>query len=378
MVHYWQPVKCVNKDAPTNNSTGTVSLPDAGQIGSLLAVFQCDMDNVARTSKDWRLVDELDLLEVKGNGTRTILSLSARQARAFAWYDQKVFPPDVLREYATTSQVAVVLLNFGEKLYDPIHGLNAEKWTGGLELKVKNTLDTAQWNETKYSYEVFAMMKREGSPFVGHFRKEDYKPYTTAATTWEYINLPTEGKLRRLILEMIASTTLGVDDTNPTNYATQILYKKKSRKIELYDIAASTMQRINLLENEAEVLSHIQHYYHTADYGLRSGVGYPLAWAGMSVSKDGAVQAAFHGIDEQTNSCIKPEGYEADHPMSMLIKGMGPESTIIFRHDREPNMADMLDLKAEATVTFDIYAKNASGGNHILLDRYFTEEGGQV
>jgi len=374
---YWQPVPCVNKDAPALNTTNTIELPKAGAIGSLLIFVSCDQMNVARQSEKWRLIDSMDLLEVKGNGTSTIKSYHATLARALAWYDQRVFTPDVVREYAANTQFARILINFGERLYDRRHGLNASKWDS-LELKIKNTLSSTSWDSTKLAYTCYALMKRGDGDFgYGHFRTETYKEYTTVASTWEYTDLPTDAKLRRLILQLVANTTNGVDVTNPTNYATQIKYFVKGRETEMFNIMASEMQVFNTLENEAEILSHITHEYHDADYGLRSGVGYPLGWAGVVVGKNSGAGSTIPTIGDETNSTLKPRAYQADHPWSFLVKGMGPESTIIFRHDRYPDLGDMLDLAASDVkpATFDIYAKNASGVNRVCIDRLFLQEG---
>ena len=374
---YWQPVKCVNKDSPTQNTTNTIELPKAGAIGSLLIFIGSDQLNVARQTADWRLVDDLDLIEVKGNGTKNLKSVTGRTARALAWLDQRVFTPDVTREYATNTQFCRVLINFGERLFDRRRGLNAEKWDS-LELKIKNSLSSTHFNSSTYSINAYAIMKRGDNGFpAGHFRTEEYKKWTTVATTWEYTDLPTEGKLRRLLLGLEPNTSSGVAATNPWNYATQIKYFLKSREVEQYDFSAEYMQVLNLLDYEAEQISHITQNYHDADYGLWWGGGYPLAWSGMSISKDGSGSSTVPTIGDETNPTVKPESYEGDSPFSMLIKGLAPESHIVFRHDRHADLTDMLDLSAPDVkpATFDVYSKNASGINRIILDRLFTAEG---
>jgi hypothetical protein len=374
---YWQPVKCTNEDTPALNTTNTINLPKAGALGSVLLLVSCDQNNVARTANKWRLIDFIDKLEVKGNGTTTICSIDARCARALAFHDQGVFTPDVPREYAGNTQFARILINFGERLYDRNKGLNAQNWDS-LQLKVLNSLSSTDWNSTKLSYQTYAIMKRLDGGFAGgHFRKEEYRKFTSVAATWTYIDLPTDAKLRRLMLQLETSTTNGVDDTNPTNYATEIKYTIRDREVELFDLAATDAQILELLGNGRDVISHVTQEYHSANYGLRTGVGYPLGWAAAVVNKDGAVGSVIPSHGDETNSCLKPSGYEADHPWSYLIKGMGPESTILFRHDRHPDLSDMLDLAAADVkpANFDIYSKNASGVVRVVLDRLFTKEG---
>jgi hypothetical protein len=370
-------VKCVNKDTPAANTTNTIELPKAGAMGSILLFISIDNESYARQSEKWRIIDNIDLIEVKGNGTTTLKSYHGTVARAMAWYDQKVFTPDVCREYGANTQFARVLINFGQKLYDRRRGINNGLWDS-LELKIKNSLSTTQFTSSKLAYTAYAICKRGDGPFdLGHFRTETYKEWTTIATSWQYCDLPTDGLLRRIVLQLVANTSNGVDATNPTNYATEIKYFLKGRETELFDIAASEMQCLNLLDNEAEILSHITHQYHDDEYGLRSGVGYPLAWAGISVGKDGAGPTLAPTIGDETNSTVKVRNYYADYPWSMLVKGMGPESTIIFRHDRHPDLSDMLNLAAEGIkpATFDVYTKNASGTNRIVTDRLFKTEG---
>ncbi|KKK74903.1 hypothetical protein LCGC14_2879070, partial [marine sediment metagenome] len=75
----------------------------------------------------------------------------------------------------------------------------------------------------------------------------------------------------------------------------------------------------------------------------------------------------------RTSYTQKAETYEADSPIAMMVAGVAPFNTAVFRFDTHPDPKEYLDPNARKTVKLDIHTRNAAsaagGRNAIVLDR---------
>ena len=112
----------VERDSVKANrgETYKLDLPKTGLLSSLHIFASADkVSNASETGGKWRLVDWLTKIEVLANASTPIKSLSAREAQALAFWDTGKVAADVWRSYASNTEFASILLNFGRWPCDP-------------------------------------------------------------------------------------------------------------------------------------------------------------------------------------------------------------------------------------------------------------------
>ena len=199
---YWNRRYLREAEAATLNSTYRLDLPDVGMLGSLLLRIEATskVDTMLATEK-WRIIDDLSDLQIILNGSHPCKDLTGYQAQALNWFDQGVMPDTKWNQYGNAPQKEYILINFGRHLMDGEMGLDLSMFDN-VQLRLTNTLSS-----TYYSADLvvssLAYFKEEGGGFPqGYIKSEQFKSWLAAQNTWEYTDLPTEGKLRRLMLRL--------------------------------------------------------------------------------------------------------------------------------------------------------------------------------
>ncbi len=111
-----------------------------------------------------------------------------------------------------------------------------------------------------------------------------------------------------------------------------------------------------------------------ADKGVNIGIGYVTMAAHGAGSQDGAGAATIPTMESgRTSFTQKPETYEADSPICLMVGGMAYHGTVVFPFDEEPGIDDWLDPDLRKTVKLDIHTRDhadtVDGTLRIVLDR---------
>jgi hypothetical protein len=133
---------------------------------------------------------------------------------------------------------------------------------------------------------------------------------------------------------------------------------------------------MNFWDYQNELLAHMTQYYHTtAGRAAFWGGAYPLAVGANLQDKENAGGTTSINFADDTESSMRATAYTAGYPLTALIKGLGVEGCAVLRHDREPDLSDMLNPEARKVVKLDVHSRNSSsaagGTNYIILNRVY-------
>lgn len=197
----FKSLKAFDSDAQTE----VFDLPRKGIISNLLIEIQALSGS---TNIDLWIADAISKIEVIGNGSTVIQSLSGRQVQASASRDDLALPPN--KEYSPSGTCwGYFDIRFGRYPGDPLYALDLSRWDS-VELKVTynlaatGTLGTTGFTTATGKISITGLYSPDGAGMApqGYLKKEQKKTYTTAASGVEDLDLPTDFPFRRIILEV--------------------------------------------------------------------------------------------------------------------------------------------------------------------------------
>lgn len=372
---FWREQYKREADTLTLNQTYKEDLSDQGMLGSLfLRISGTGVSDLKQaTGGKWRLLDYIDEINIIADGTRYIKKITGLQADAICFFDQGMMPPHRLRNYGAASQWLYFLINFGRYLYDPEMGLDLGKFSK-VELQVKLSATSSEFAANP-AITFIELLKMDGGGFpLGYMKSEEFKSWTTVQNAWEYTDLPTLLKLRRILLQLRPALDSDMrQKTNIFNMADDVEFTFKSGDVKIFKGGIDDLVHRNIFEVGRWVETYHQPYI-AADKGFYTGVGYVIGRTGISGSKDGAVSAVIPTIEaDDANDTQRMEAYEADSPVQYHVAGLAPHGCVQFKFDQELDPATWLDLVAQKTVKLDVHTRDhadaASGTNYIILER---------
>jgi hypothetical protein len=372
---YWRREDVREAASLTAESTDIWDLADHGRLGSIL--FRISGGQISRYGQSggaWRIIDEISKIEVIANGSEVIKSYAGDMAQAIAFYDQGVCAPDPWRNYATNTQYCYILVNFGRKLFDPASYLDLSKFSS-VELKITNTASSStDFSQLSCSMLQYFLEEPSEVPPVGYIRSEEWRKWTTVADETQYLDLPTEHKLRRILLQAIPNVDANnVESTGMHNLMDDIELMLDSGRLRIYKGGIDDLMREAFFAYGREMLTGGS-IYHSADKGVRVSLGYVLTGAWGAGSQDGAAAATIATLESgRTSFTQKPETYEADSPIQSLFRGIAYQETVCLPFDLDPNPQTWLDPNMRKTVELNVHTRNASsaasGTNRVILER---------
>ena len=375
---YFQQEYLRESVAATRNDTYKLDLPDTGVLSSILLRLHGKpaTGNPFASQNKWRLIDFIDKIEVILNGATICKSLTGMQAQFLAFMDQKVVAPSKWLEYSGPTLREYILINFGRFYGDTQYGLDLSRFASA-ELQITNSCDTTNWQDD-LKWTILANWIREPeTPPAGYMRSETWRTWTTVADETQYLDLPTEHVLRRIVLQAIpAVDTSYLEKTSLFNLMDDIELSLQTGVLRVYKGGLDDLLYLNLLDLGVEPITG-GWVYHSADYGFNVGLGYVDAMAIAAGTKDDAEAATIPTIEGDRNSFTqKMESYEADTLVGFLAKGVAYHNCGYFRFDHNPDPRTWLDPAARRSVQLNIHTKNSSsaagGTNHVVLDRLVT------
>lgn len=372
---YWQREYIREAKSMDLNDTYRLDLPEHGLLGSLLLRLSGDqITGYGQSGGGWRIVDQIDEIEVMLNGATICKSLKGDMVQAVAFYDNRVPSPDAWRNYATNTQWAYFLINFGRFLHDIDYGLELDKFDN-VELRVKNSASSST-DFSGLAISVMAIYLRDApsDQFKGYLRTEEWRKWTTVADETKYLDIPTEFILRRIIMQAIPDLDSdNVAEIGINRLMDDIELNLDSGRTKVYKGGIDDLLRSNYWEYGGPIIT-VGHAYMSADKGIDMGLGYVMGEAHGAATKDGAIASGIATMESaRTDHTQKAEAYAADEPIALMCFGVGYHNTVVYRFDWHPDPASWLDPEARKTVELNIQTYNsadaADGTNRIILDR---------
>jgi hypothetical protein len=373
---YWQREYLRENTTMVRGETWRQDLPQHGLLGSLLLRMNvAGVSGAFAATEKWRILDFLSKIEVIGDGSTIIKSLTGELVNALIFYDQGLTNLDYWHSYATGTKWCHLLINFGRRLFDTEMGLDLSRFNN-VELQITNDASSTYFGaDIGLSVLQYFLRDTPGSPFRGYMATEEWRNWTTVADETKYLELPTSYPLRRLIMQCIPDVdAYNLSETGMWNVADNVLFALKTGALRVFDGGIDDLMWENAWDFGRELFSS-PNLYMTADYGRRTSVGYVLMATAGAGTQDGAVASAVPTLEgRRTDNTQKPENYEADTLQSLTVRGICPENTVVFRFDKPDDPTSYLNIQANQAVKLDVHTRNASsaadGTIRVVLDRY--------
>lgn len=179
------------------SGTKTIDINVKDPITTLILPFRLTVATGARLIPEPDAMSKIELVD----GSEVILSLSGSEMAALSFYEGNHQINVSAENLTTQTQRGHLMVNFGRFAKDPVYALDPTKFRN-LQLKVTYDVTAVQALATDLYLAVLAECfdEKEISP-VGYLRHTQLHSYVGGATTYEYIDLPTDLLIRKLYLQ---------------------------------------------------------------------------------------------------------------------------------------------------------------------------------
>lgn len=375
-MQYWQ--RKVEQSGFSNvlNNVNDLLLPTSGLLGStLIKISGSAVSGLGANGGAWRLIDFLSKVEVIVNGSVICKSFDGFTGQGVATFDQGVTPPADWRNYATNTMYDWVLINYGRFFKDPTYQLDLSKYDN-VHLKITNNATSASLGDfTTEIVNFYLKDKKGGQVSPGYMRTEEWRIWTTIADNWQYLKLPVEYPIRRILLRATPSVDANnIESANMKDLMDRVQLYFKTGDLTVQDQGIEDIMRENYLE-VGKSFSQFGSEYMNAGKGVRIDLGYVLGEAHGAGTQAGTAATTVPTFDSARSSFTQvPQTFQADHPTDFVAHGLAPFETVVLPFDTSPDPADWLDPNAYGEVDLNVHTRNSSGAasgiNKVILDRF--------
>ncbi len=361
------------------SQTYELDLPKTGILGSLVLYMSSTQNGQPfLTAVRWRLIDYISKIELIADGSTIIKSFDGRQALASAYHDDLVLATSMWRHYSNTPHRQWVPLHLGRHLMDEDYALDLARFNQ-VTLKVTNIATSTEFT-TDIDIDVIGYFLREGNAVPrGYFREEEWKVWAPAADAWEYSDLPTALRIRRILLRGRPAVDTADAKANSSMHRLMrdIDFTLRTGQTRVYKGSLEQLGHLSILElgRYAEAMTHIDR---TDEYGYEVGVGYTqhgVVAEGSQTATPSATSSVGSGDVQDSTQEIRNR--TADQPLQGLWRGHGMMHNVPLFAARRPDLSDMLDPDRDKTVKVDIQCQSgttvagthANAENAIILSR---------
>lgn len=358
------------------NDTYREDLPKSGYLSSIFVrVYGAGVTDAFNALEKWRLVDWLNSIKILGDTNDVLQSYTARLLQA-AMID-KGYPAIRSQEfnYGSSTKRFQGYINFGRIAGDKQYGLDLSRYNN-VEIQISNDAAVGQF-ASGLSVDLYLCLLHNtggGNPFSGFFRTEEYRKITTTASKVDYIDLPSQGKLRRILLQ-VDPTVDSAENAQRSLYQTldNVKYTLRSGAEEHLNCNPRMLWDLAYLNGRDVVLTGGEPY-HTSLEGIRTGLGQTIYKAGMAMPQGMASATPTIALQAGNDSSTQMILRTGTDNMSMLFAGHGPENTFTICHDwPEDSEENYLDLAAENVAQLELKtgsdSNDTSATYRVLLDR---------
>lgn len=175
----------------SDDATKIVKLPLSNVLHTLYVTVECTTGST--NAQDLDIDSVVDKIEVIGNGSEVIFSLTPAEIRRWAFLDLGGPLVETVNEGPSQVMKATYPIFFGFEEWDPNYWLPCDRFTD-LELRIKYspTISATAWATGTVTITVIALMTMGGAPgdYRGTVRRTTVYDFTTAASGDEVIDLP--------------------------------------------------------------------------------------------------------------------------------------------------------------------------------------------
>lgn len=179
------------------SGTETIDIKESTPISRITLQLRATNNGNTPTEHPAEIVSKIELVD----GSNVLYSLSGKQARAVAIWGTENQPSDHTYFNDDVQNINDFHMYFGRYLWDPDFALDPRKFKN-LQLKVTYTRAAGGCSPDALTFAVYGDIFDEKlvAPRGFLVSKQIYS-YTGAASTWEYIDLPTDYTYRQILVE---------------------------------------------------------------------------------------------------------------------------------------------------------------------------------
>ena len=197
-------------ESVTKKETVRVDLPAKGWLSSI--AIKMSAKNGGTSNIENHLHDNVTKIEVVGAGGATIKSLTGVQAQGLNWFDGQRKSWNQMTEYLSEVNQEQFILNFGRGYMDTEYMLDCSKIIDG-QLKFTYDLGTIRataadsYLGTDQDIDIVYLIPDNftGPAPKGYIKSTETKSWTSAASGINYVTIPKENPIRRIMLRAYES-----------------------------------------------------------------------------------------------------------------------------------------------------------------------------
>lgn len=293
------------------------------------------------------------------DGSDVLFALSGTETQALNYYDQGIMPHNVLNYIATVSAIATFHIDFGRHLWDEMLALDPKKFKN-LQLKITYDDGLGGCASTASTMSVYAYLFDEETITPRGFlmSKEQYT-YTKLALAHEYIQLPTDYDIRKLLIQSLYA------DKQPWEQYNRIkISEDNDRRIPVNNLRTSDL--LKLYKNDVRVqedmmllmVSTPDTFYVAATYDtVATGTGMVAADAAIASVQSYGGTIAILGTNTQAHE--------------WHVTGMAPHGTLCIPFGEQDKIEDWYVVKPINELLLDITAGAGTVGNIQVVTQQF-------
>lgn len=372
---YWQREFLRQGESWTNGGTLKLDLPKVGLLGSIMIhAYRAGVTDAFNALYKWRLIDYISKVEVIANGSEIIKSFTGEVAKGLTFHDGGGGAPDQEFNYGSSTKRAHFMINFGRRLWDRKYLLDLSKFNS-VEIQLTND-GTSSLFGGAWTVDILCYYLRGVSlPVIpGYLRTEEWRSWTTVQNERKYLDLPTERKIRRILLHVLpAHGTNNNADTQGYNVVDDIELYLRSREVKVLDYSLRELWYENYFDHGREMLAALEPY-HSNGYGVKTGLGQVLAKAEGQMPQGGTPGALTVAVEPGGDGDTQKLLRTGTDNYSWLMLGLALENCALIRFDQDPeDPTSWLDPAADKVVNLDVHTKDSSTADNgvvkVVLDR---------
>jgi hypothetical protein len=302
-------------------------------------------------------------------------SFTGQVGHFLQWLDGGPAITDQHHNYGSSTLRYHTAINFGRRFKDPDYGLDLSRWDN-VELRLTNDW-TSTYFSADHAIDVILVYLRDvaTNPFRGYFRTEEWNTYTTVASEKKYLELPTERRIRRVVIQ----TTPVVDATEnaartPYSTLSNIEFFLRTGVLKVFDASLRELWYENLFAQGRDVLAGAEPY-HDDGQGVWTGLGQTLYKAGVHMSQDNTQSTWAVDLEPGNDSSTQKRQADSDRDTdSLLMAGLSLENCAWFDFSQPDEPTGYLDPDSMKTVqlnyTIGSNANDTGATIRTVLDRF--------
>jgi len=295
------------------------------------------------------------------DGSDVIYAMTGTEAQALNYYDQGRMPMNVVNYINATSAIATFHLDFGRHLWDEALALDPKHFKN-LQLKITYDDGLGGCACTSSTISVFAwLFDAETITPRGFLMSKEQYVYTQNATAHEYIQLPTDYDIRKLLIQSLYGGKQPWEQFNRIKIS-----EDNDRRIAINNLRTSDLLKLYQPDERiqedlfVELVSSPDDYYCAATYdNAATGVGMVAADAAIAHTQ------SYGGVI----SIIGTNGQQ----QVWHVTGLAPHGTLCIPFGEQEDMADWYTVSNLNELLLDItQGAGASGTTQICTQQLRT------